>query len=449
MNSLKGTGEIYSVSQLNREVKSILEGSFPMLWVEGEISNLAKPASGHFYFSLKDSKAQVRCAMFRGRNNLLKFKPENGMQVMIYARAGLFEGRGEFQLIADRMELAGEGALQLAYEQLKKKLDQEGLFDPDIKKDLPAFPKTVGVVTSPTGAAIKDILSVLKRRFPALNVIVYPTPVQGDTASHSIARMIMLADERKECDVLIVSRGGGSLEDLWSFNEEVVARAIHDCDIPVVVGVGHEIDFTISDFVADVRAPTPSAAAELISPDQDEMKQTLENYQGWMEDQITSQISHLKQTVAWQEKQLIHPGRRLEELSQRLDDLGVRMNAAARTGIDQRRVDLSLLMVDLKQHNPEKIIAMNIERCQQYDVRMKSAMQRQIEKLTAKLGEAGRTLNTVSPLATLDRGYSILQTESENIVRSSRDVKVGDRLTAKLGLGSLKCTVDECQDNKK
>ena len=448
MTNLKGTGEIYSVSQLNREVKSILEGSFPMLWVEGEISNLAQPASGHLYFSLKDSHAQVRCAMFRGRNNLLKFQPENGMQVMIYARAGLYEGRGEFQLIADRMEPAGEGALQLAYEQLKKKLDLEGLFDPDSKKDLPAFPKTVGIVTSPTGAAIKDILSVLKRRFPALNVIVYPTPVQGDTASHSIARMIMIANERQECDVLIVSRGGGSLEDLWSFNEEVVARAIHDCEIPVVVGVGHEIDFTIADFVADVRAPTPSAAAELISPDQDEMKQTLENYQGWISDQITNQIRHLKQTVAWQEKQLIHPGRRLEELSQRLDDLGVRMNATVRAGVDQRRVDLSELMIDLKQHNPEKTITMNIERCQQYSVRLKSGMQHRLEKLTAKLGEAGRTLNTVSPLATLDRGYSILQTESENIVRSSNDVKVGDQLTAKLGSGALKCTVDERLGNK-
>jgi len=216
----------------------------------------------------------------------------------------------------------------------------------------------------------------------------------------------------------------------------------------VVVGVGHEIDFTIADFVADVRAPTPSAAAELISQDQVELKQTLESYQSWMEDQINNQIRHLKQTVAWQEKQLIHPGRRLEELSQRLDDLNVRMNAAVRAGIDQRRLDLSALIIDLKQHNPEKIIAMNIERCQQYSIRVKSAMQHQLEKITAKLGEAGRTLNTVSPLATLDRGYSILQTETENIVRSSNDVNVGDQLTAKLSSGYLKCTVDECLEKK-
>ncbi len=444
----KGTGEIYTVSQLNREVRTILEGSFPMLWVEGEISNLARPASGHLYFSLKDSQAQVRCAMFRGRNNLLKFEPENGMQVMIYARVGLYEGRGEFQLIADRMEPAGEGALQLAFEQLKKKLDQEGLFNQDIKQALPAFPKTVGIVTSQTGAAIKDILSVLRRRFPALNVIIYPTPVQGNTAGHSIARMIMLANKRKECDVLIVSRGGGSLEDLWSFNEEVVARAIHDCEIPVVAGVGHEIDFTIADFVADVRAPTPSAAAELISQDQDELKQTLASYQNWMLDQITGQIDRNRQTVSWYEKRLIHPGRRLEELSQRLDDLTIKMQSAFKSGIDQRRIKLSRIIIELKQHTPDRKIAMNVERCQQYKVRLKSAMQHQLEKLTAKLGEAGRTLQTVSPLATLDRGYSILQTKAGKVVRTSHEVNVGDKLTAKLGTGSLKCTVDETLDSK-
>ncbi len=448
MNSIKGTGEIYSVSQLNSEVKSVIEGNFPMVWVEGEISNLAQPASGHIYFSLKDAKAQVRCAMFRMRRSMLNFQPENGMQIMIYARVGLYEGRGEYQLVAERMEPSGEGALQLAFEQLKTKLDSEGLFDPATKQALPAFPKTVGIVTSPTGAAIKDILSVLERRFPALEVIIYPTLVQGDTASHSIARMIMLATERQECDVLIVTRGGGSLEDLWSFNEEVVARAIVDCDIPVVSGVGHEIDFTIADFVADLRAPTPSAAAELISQDQVKIRQNIEGFQIWMHDQIKQQLKHLTQMVAWNEKRLVDPRRRLEEHAQRLDDLVVRMNATIRSELDQRRVGLSLLMADLKQHSPDKVITMNTERCHQYSVRIKSAMQHQLEKLSAKLGEAGRTLNTVSPLATLDRGYSILQTDTEQVVRSIKDVNKGDKLTARLRSGTLKCTINECIDSE-
>ncbi len=439
-----GTGEIYSVSQLNREVRTILEGSFRMLWIEGEISNLAQPASGHLYFSLKDSRSQVRCAMFRSHNNLLRFQPENGMQVLIYARVSLYEARGEFQLIADRMEPAGEGALQLAFEQLKKRLEQEGLFSPLHKKELPEFPRIVGIVTSPTGAAIRDVLSVLGRRFPALEVIIYPTQVQGETAAQQIARMINLADKRKECDVLIVTRGGGSLEDLWSFNEEVVARAIHACETPVVVGVGHEIDFTIADFVADVRAPTPSAAAELISFDQEELKQQLTGYEIGFRDLITRKISQLDQKVNELQRRLVHPGRRLEELSQRLDDLSIRMNKAAMASIHQRSIRLSTLIINLKQYNPEKVIAMNLERCQQYRIRIDSAMLNRLEKLKAKLSETARTLQSVSPLNTLHRGYAIMQKAPGQIIRTSRDVGVGDRVTAQLSSGALECTVDRC-----
>ncbi|HHA18093.1 MAG TPA: exodeoxyribonuclease VII large subunit, partial [Methylophaga sp.] len=259
--------DIYAVSRLVREARVALEGSFPLLWVEGEISNLAMPASGHIYFTLKDEAAQVRSAMFRNRNRQLRFKPENGMQVLLRVRVTLYEGRGEFQLVVEHMEEAGSGALQRAYEALKHRLGEEGLFDQEHKKPLPVLPEYIGVVSSPDGAAVHDILTVLKRRFPATNVILYPVAVQGADSITQIAKAIAEADQRGECDLLIVGRGGGSLEDLWSFNDERVARAIFDCRIPVISAVGHEVDFTIADFVADVRAPTPSAAAEIAVPD--------------------------------------------------------------------------------------------------------------------------------------------------------------------------------------
>ena len=259
--------DIYSVSRLNREVRALIENNFPSVWVQGEISNLARPASGHIYFSLKDENAQVRCAMFRNSNRLLKFKPTDGMQVLVRASAGLYENRGDYQLIVDHMEEAGAGLLQRRFEELKTKLAQEGLFDTEHKQDIPSFPDRIGIITSPSGAAVRDVLSVLNRRFPGIPVLIYPIPVQGDDAPPQIVRMINKACQHNDCDVLILTRGGGSLEDLWAFNDERVARAVFDCQIPLVCGVGHEIDFTIADFVADVRAPTPSAAAELVSPD--------------------------------------------------------------------------------------------------------------------------------------------------------------------------------------
>ena len=296
--------EVFSVARLNREARAILEGHFPLIWVEGELSNLARPSSGHLYFSLKDEQAQVRCAMFKPRNQLLGFKPDNGMQVLARARVSLYEGRGEFQLIIEHMEEAGDGALRRAFEQLKSKLAAEGLFDAAHKKPLPVLPRRIGVVTSPTGAAIRDILSVLKRRFPAIPVLVYPVPVQGQGAAEKIAGAIRLAAQHGECDVLIISRGGGSLEDLWAFNEEVVARAIYDCALPVVSGVGHEIDFTIADFVADHRAATPSAAAEMVSPDQADWLQQLRGFELRLTQLLRAMLGRNRQQLVWLEQRL-------------------------------------------------------------------------------------------------------------------------------------------------
>ena len=262
--------EVFSVSALNRDARRIIESNFGVIWVEGEISNLARPSSGHMYWSLKDDNAQVRCAMFRQANRSLTFAPKNGLQVLARARVSLYETRGEFQLIVDFLEEAGEGLLRRRFEELKRKLAAEGLFETERKQQLPALPRRIGVVTSPSGAAVRDILSVLRRRFPWVQVVIYPTLVQGATAAYEIAQTLELADSRGDCDLLILARGGGSLEDLWSFNEEIVARAIAALDTPLISGVGHEIDFTIADFVADVRAPTPSGAAEIAVPDQAE-----------------------------------------------------------------------------------------------------------------------------------------------------------------------------------
>ncbi len=439
----KTTGEIYSVTQLNRAVKGLIESQFPLIWIEGEISNLARPGSGHIYFSLKDSQSQVRCAMFRGKNSLLRFRPENGMQVLIFARVSLYEGRGEFQLIAERMEPSGEGALQLAFEQLKTRLGQEGLFDAERKRDLPEYPSRVGVVTSPSGAAIKDILSVLKRRFPLVEVIIYPTLVQGEGAAENIARMITLANTRAECDLLLVSRGGGSLEDLWSFNEECVARAIDASELPVVSGVGHEIDFTIADFVADVRAPTPSAAAELISPNQTELNQTFASYEAWFKEQMQRVIQHATQNVTWLEKRLVSPQQRVETLSQRADEITARLNNAMRSLLFQQKAALSDQTSRLRAMTPLNQIVFKRQTTTDLSRRLQRVVEAKLQGEQARFNHAARALNAVSPLATLERGYAIVQTQQKTLVRRADEVKIGDLVHTRLSDGTLLCEVKE------
>jgi exodeoxyribonuclease VII large subunit len=341
--------DVYSVSRLNKEVRLLLESGLPLLWLEGELSNFAAPASGHWYFSLKDSTAQVRCAMWRQRNTQVRFKPKDGMAVLVRARVGLYEPRGEYQLLVEHLEEAGEGALKREFEKLKARLAAEGLFALERKRPLPAVPRRIGVVSSPTGAAIHDILRVLRARFPAAAVLLYPTAVQGAAAVPEIVRAIEAASRRNECDVLIVARGGGSLEDLWCFNDERVARAIAACRIPTVSGVGHEVDVTIADFVADVRAPTPSAAALATVPDKrgwlDTLRQLEQRFAGAMGRALRAQ--RLVVGALAQRLQISHPGAKLVQHAQRLDDLEQRMRLALRASVGARQQRLEVLSTRL------------------------------------------------------------------------------------------------------
>jgi exodeoxyribonuclease VII large subunit len=437
--------EVYSVSRLNSEVRALLEGSFPLLWVEGEISNLARPSSGHLYFSLKDSRAQVRCAMFRNRNQLLRFRPDNGMQVLIRARVGLYEGRGEFQLVAEHMEESGDGALRRAYEELKQKLEHEGLFDASVKKPIPALPRAIGIITSPSGAAIRDVLSVLKRRFPALPVIIYPAAVQGNNAAREMVEMIRLAEQRQECDVLLITRGGGSLEDLWAFNEEILARAIHDCQLPVVSAVGHEIDFTITDFVADYRAPTPSAAAEHLSPDQGEWMDMLLQKLRILQKSSQHHLQQSRQQLQHFNTRLmqLHPGVQLKQWSQHLDELEMRYQLSIQHQLDKKRFKLERTSSYLMRYSPANRLTQLQQRTEQLWHRLQQTMNGKISNSKLSLSTLTRTLDSISPLATLDRGYSILLKEDSTIIHDQQQVQEGEQVTARLAKGQLKLRVQE------
>lgn len=395
---------VLTISELNKTARDLLENHFQHVWVEGEISNFVCPASGHWYFSLKDKHAQVRCAMFRGYNSLLKFIPENGMHVIVYARVSLYAGRGDFQLIVEKLEECGFGALQRAFEQLKQKLAAEGLFDEIHKKPLPHFPQQVGVITSPTGAAIRDILSVLKRRFPKLPVIIYPTQVQGNEAATMITAAIQIANQRNECDILLVSRGGGSMEDLWPFNEEIVARAIFASKIPIVTGIGHEIDFTIADFVADHRAPTPSAAAEFISPNQNELLQ---------------KINKLQQRLAY----CIHKQ------------------------IEHHHLKLNNLISHIKHYHPRQQIQEKMQLLDNLEQKLTTTQLRILENKHTKLQLLARSLNAISPLATLQRGYAIICNNQGQVIQNYNQVKPGEKIQTRLAKGKLACTVDEIYEN--
>ena len=449
-DSLRGVSlsDIYSVSELNSEVRALIEENFPSVWVQGEISNLARPASGHIYFSLKDETAQVRCAMFRMSNRLLKFKPENGTQVLVRASVSLYEARGDFQLIVDHMEEAGAGILQRKFEELKNKLAAEGLFAAEHKQDIPAFPSQIGVITSPSGAAVRDVVSVLKRRFPGIPLLIYPIPVQGDEAPPQIVRMIKKACQRKDCDVLILTRGGGSLEDLWAFNDERVARAVFDCTIPIVCGVGHEIDFTIADFVADVRAPTPSAAAELVSPDRGEWLTGITRTENQLYKQMSQRLLQAQQKLSWLNKRIQHPQQRIQRIAQRLDELEQRLINIHQIYRHTATARLTGLSARLEQHSPvHRLINLSLTQ-QALGRRMRNAMSSILTANKHRFAELSRALEAVSPLATLGRGYAIVRkVDDGTIVRDAKQLKSGEQLVTQLQHGKFVSTVDKIRDS--
>ena len=443
--------DIYSVSRLNQEARLLLEQGFPRIWLEGELSNVSRPSSGHLYFTLKDARAQIRAAMFRSRNQAIRFRPEEGLQVLVRGRISLYEPRGDYQLIVDQMEEAGDGALRRAFEELKRKLDAEGLFDAARKQPLPTLPSRIGVITSPSGAAVRDVISVLRRRFPAIPVLIYPVPVQGKEAGGEIANAIRLASRRAECDVLILTRGGGSLEDLWPFNEEVVARAIHDCRVPLVSAVGHEIDFTIADFVADRRAATPSAAAELVVPDQLEWLARLTQLSARLENRLRQLLSDDQRRMAWLEQRLqqLHPGQYLRQQAQRLDELEQRARLLIEIKFNRLQYSLKELNEELQRHSPTQLLGRLQLQQDLLAQRLGTAVLGLLAEKRRRLELACRSLDTISPLATLQRGYAIVsQLPERRILRQATSVKAGDRVEARLAEGTLVCTVDTTENSR-
>jgi exodeoxyribonuclease VII large subunit len=436
--------DIYSVSRLNREVRVLLERGFGSLWLEAEISNFARPSSGHWYFSLKDASAQVRCCMFRQRNMLLGFAPRDGQKVLVRARIGLYEPRGEYQLLIDHMEDAGLGALKRQFDELAAKLAAEGLFAPERKRPLPALPKRIGVITSSSGAAIHDILHVLARRFAAIPVLLYPVAVQGVAAAAEIVAALKLAGRRGECDVLILARGGGSLEDLWAFNDEALARAIAACPIPVVSGIGHEIDFTIADFAADVRAATPSAAAEIVAPDAEEWAASLRRLRERLQRALRQGIDTHRERLRWLigRAELVNPEARLAQQGQRLDELEQRASRALRQILADRRSALALSVSRLWQLSPAARLQGTAARHAALFARLRAAGLRQLNRARERLAPLVRTLNAVSPLATLDRGYAIVSLEGGAILRDAKDATAGTIIEARLSQGRIRAKVE-------
>ncbi|WP_108125167.1 exodeoxyribonuclease VII large subunit [Saccharospirillum mangrovi] len=434
-----------TVSQLNRQVKFLLEHQYPAVPVSGELSNVARPASGHLYFTLKDGNAQVRCAMFRSSLERSSYRPKEGDQVIVRGRVSLYEGRGDYQIIVSSMQPDGEGALQQAFFQLKERLEKEGLFAPEHKQPLPEHIRTVGVVTSRTGAALHDILTVLKRRFPAMAVILYPVAVQGDEAPGQIVTAIETANRLNQVDALIVGRGGGSLEDLWSFNEEAVARAIFASRLPIVSAVGHEVDVSISDFVADVRAATPSQAAELISPDQNDIRRLLINQRARLARGLDQRLQADRRRLLHARQRLRDPGGLLREWQQRLDERAGRLLRALKASQHSRNQNFQTLTARLRRASPIAQLNSDRRRLEQLDKQLRRLAQQQLPPRRQQLGSLARRLNALSPLNTLERGYSITRDEHNTVVQRADDVSAGQRITTLLRSGKIVSRVEQIE----
>jgi exodeoxyribonuclease VII large subunit len=435
--------EIFTISRLNREARVLLERGLGSLWLEGEISNLSRPSSGHWYFSLKDEAAQVRCAMFRQRNLQVRFPVKDGAHVLARGRVSLYEARGEFQVVVEHLEEAGEGLLRRRFEELKARLGAEGLFDSRHKQPLPRLPGRIGVITSPTGAALRDILHILRRRFPAVPVLIYPVAVQGEAAPREIEQAVRLASSRRDCDVLIVARGGGSLEDLWAFNDEAVARAIFACPIPVVSGVGHEVDFTITDLVADERAPTPSGAAERVVPDRAEWLRGFAGAGQRVQAGMLRRLNELRNELQVREQRLArtHPGVRLRQHAQRLDELEERLKLAVRNRIERVRASHAAAVSQLLRASPSIRVQAQRIRLDAARRALNAGIRGRISAAQRRFELAGRTLHAVSPLATLDRGYAIVADAAGKVVRDAASLAIGDRIEARLARGRFDATV--------
>lgn len=420
------SARVIGVAELNRLAKDLIERNLPLIWVAGEISNFTRAASGHCYFSLKDAQAQVRCVFFRHKAQLNDWKPENGMQVEVRALPSFYEARGEFQLNIEAMRRAGLGALYAAFEQLKAKLMAEGLFAEEMKKPLPRFPRAVGIVTSPQAAALRDVLTTLRRRMPSIPVIIYPTPVQGEGAGAKIAAMLATAGARSECDVLILCRGGGSIEDLWAFNEEVVARAIHACGLPVICGVGHETDFTIADFAADVRAPTPTAAAQMACPSCVDLRETAAHLRQRLKRVMERALERRMQQVDGLARRLVHPG---ERVASQLRDLRLLANRL-RGAWTHASADRQWQVRDIAQRLLARKPAVDALKSQQAELarRLANAGRYRLDALHARVKSMAAHLAHLNPQSVLERGYSMVETAGGNIVRASSEVKVDDEL---------------------
>ena len=449
---------VLTVTQLAAAARFTLEERFPLVWVEGELSNLRAPGSGHWYFTLKDDEAQVRCAMFANRNRSVRFKPRDGMKVILRGRVSLYEARGDFQLLADHLEASGEGALRAAFDALKRKLGDEGLFAEKNKRDLPRYPMHVAVISSRTGAALRDILSVLRRRAPTVRVTLLPVAVQGKEAEPQILGALrQLADWPDELgerpDVALIARGGGSLEDLWTFNLETVARAVAASPIPIVSAIGHESDFTIADFVADLRAPTPSAGAELIAPDMVDWQRSAARLMNSLYAHWRHALSHRRQGLLHVARRLTHPGRALQQRMQRLDDLERQLGSAIATRIAHARHAATLLDTRMRQFHPQRDIDRAHQTTRRFEQSLNRAIRTRIETAHTAMASLSRALNAVSPLATLGRGFAIVTAPAPSSQRWGTPItsidatRPGAKVVAHLQDGALHCTVDDIDAN--